>query len=217
MCGAEVRDKSQEATIISIVVMSIAFAVVIIRFASKIFTSSEVGRDDWAILAAMIVALPSAILNVVGLNANGLGRDIWTLTPAMITKFAMSFYIVSILYFAALPLLKLSLLFFYIRIFPARNIRNLLWGTVVFNCLFGVAFVLTAIFQCTPISYNWTNWMAEGGGTCVNINAVAWANAGVSIAVDLWMLALPFSQLKNLKMHWKKKIGVALMFCVGTL
>jgi hypothetical protein len=31
------------------------------------------------------------------------------------------------------------------------------------------------------------------------------------------MLAIPLAQLKTLNLHWKKKIGVGLMFCVGTL
>jgi len=31
------------------------------------------------------------------------------------------------------------------------------------------------------------------------------------------MLAIPLSQLVHLKLAWKKKVGVAMMFCVGTL
>jgi hypothetical protein len=217
MCGAPIRDRTTESNVIYITMISIACVVVIIRLVYKQGTSSRLELDDWFILSTIIVGVPSSVVNVAGLSAHGLGRDIWTLTPDTITQFAMSFYIVSILYVAEVFLLKLSILCFYMKIFPARPIQRLLWGTVVFNVLFGVAFILVVIFQCTPISYNWTNWKGEGGGTCVNLNAVAWANAGVSIALDLWMLALPLSQLRNLKLHWKKKVGVALMFFVGTL
>jgi hypothetical protein len=31
------------------------------------------------------------------------------------------------------------------------------------------------------------------------------------------MLAIPLWQLKGLNMHWKKKVGVAAMFVLGTL
>jgi hypothetical protein len=88
---------------------------------------------------------------------------------------------------------------------------------VAFDVVFGLGFVLAALLQCRPISYNWTNWRKEGGGQCVDISAVAWANAAVSIALDVWMLCIPLSQLRDLKLHWKKKLGVAMMFCVGTL
>lgn len=37
------------------------------------------------------------------------------------------------LYFLQLALLKTSLLFFYLKIFPNKIVRWLLWGTLVFN------------------------------------------------------------------------------------
>jgi hypothetical protein len=49
------------------------------------------------------------------------------------------------------------------------------------------------------------------------VNGLAWSNAAISIVLDGWMLALPISQLFGLQLHWKKKIGVAMMFVVGTL
>lgn len=88
---------------------------------------------------------------------------------------------------------------------------------MAFDILFGIAFIVMVLVQCRPISYNWLSWKGEGGGQCVNITAVAWANAAVSIAIDLFMLAIPLSQLSQLKLHWKKKVGVAMMFFVGTL
>ncbi|KAI6777750.1 CFEM domain-containing protein [Emericellopsis cladophorae] len=52
-------------------------------------------------------------------------------------------------------------------------------------------------------------------GSCVDANAVAWASAATNIALDLWLLAVPLWQLRTLRLHRKKKIGVGLMFCVG--
>jgi hypothetical protein len=49
------------------------------------------------------------------------------------------------------------------------------------------------------------------------VNALGWSNAAISIVLDAWMLGLPMSQVVKLKLHWKKKIGVAMMFVVGTL
>ena len=130
----------------------------------------------------------------------------------------MFFYIQEIIYFVEVSLAKLTLLCFYIRIFPSTRVRHLLLGTVVFNCLFGVAFGLVAVFQCTPISYFWVMWDKEHtGGKCIDINAMSWANAAISILLDVWMLAIPLSQLRNLQLGWKKKVGVALMFSVGLL
>ncbi|KAI0020967.1 hypothetical protein F4780DRAFT_770413 [Xylariomycetidae sp. FL0641] len=216
-CGAPVRDKSTQYTVVSCTMFGVAVLVVLTRISyTQFFQTTGLGLDDLFIILTLLNCVPSAVINVAVLAANGLGRDIWTLTADQITQFAKGFYIITIMYFSEVFVLKLAMLFFYLRIFPGRGIRRLLWATVVFDVLFGLAFVLTAIFQCQPISYNWTNWKGEGGGTCADVSVIAWANAGVSIALDLWMLALPLSQLPQLRLHWKKKVGVGLMFCVGT-
>ncbi|KAI1498181.1 hypothetical protein F5X99DRAFT_339973 [Biscogniauxia marginata] len=217
LCGAPIRDRSFTYNAVSCVLIVVSGVFVLIRLGyTKFFSINSLGLDDLFILLTLINCLPSAVINTQVLTRHGLGRDIWTLTPDQITDFARGFWIITLLYFSEVFVLKLALLFFYLRIFPKPIIRRLLWGTVVFNIIFGLAFILTATFQCWPISYNWTNWRGEGGGKCVNISAIAWANAAVSIALDIWMLALPLSQLRELKLHWKKKVGVALMFCVGT-
>ncbi|TDZ39707.1 Satratoxin biosynthesis SC1 cluster protein 4 [Colletotrichum trifolii] len=110
----------------------------------------------------------------------------------------------------------MAILFFYMRIFDRAGLSYLLWGTVVFNFVNTVVFVIVGIFQCTPISYYWTRWDGEHQGTCININAVPWANAIISIVLDLWMLYLPLSRIRTLNLHWWKKLAVAMMFCVGT-
>ena len=197
------------------VVMAAAFIVV--RFAYKILVARlDIGYDDWAVLATFISALPSAVITVYGTVKHGLGQDIWTLRPTEITEMLKFFYIMASLYFTQVMLLKLSLTFFYIRVFPSTRVQRLLWGTVLFTTLWGFSFVIVAIFQCRPISYFWKKWDGLHDGSCLDINAITASNAGINIALDFWILGIPLWQLWDLKLHWKKKVGVALMFCVGT-
>lgn len=191
---------------------------VITRFVYKIFFAKiDLGKDDWIVLATMISTTPSAIITVHGMTANGLGRDIWTLTATQITHVLRYFYIMAWLYFTQVMLVKLSFITFYMRIFPAKGVQRVLWATFIFTVLWGVAFILTAVFQCKPISYFWTKWDGLHEGTCLSTNAISWSNAAINIALDLWILAVPLWQLRELHLHWKKKIGVAFMFCIGTL
>ncbi|KAI0009042.1 hypothetical protein F4779DRAFT_584288 [Xylariaceae sp. FL0662B] len=216
-CGAPVRDRRYSYDVISWTLLGASALIVFTRIVFiKFFSSSTLGLDDLFVFLTLVNITPAAIINAVLLTANGIGKDIWTLTPDQITSFGIGFYIITILYFSEVYVLKLALLFFYLRIFPGHTIRRLLWGTVAFDVLFGISFIFTAIFQCQPINYNWNSWKGEGGGRCANTRAIASSNAAISIVLDLWMLALPLSQLKKLKLHWKKKVGVALMFCVGT-
>ncbi|KAF4981965.1 hypothetical protein FZEAL_2311 [Fusarium zealandicum] len=215
-CDAPIRDKSAEYINLSNAFAAISALFITQRFISKIYWKLELGLDDWFILITFLCGVPSTVINVHGTAANGLGRDIWTLTPTNITKFGMFFHVMAILYFAQVTLLKLALLFFYLRIFPTSGVRKTLWGTVIFNCIFGLTFVFVAAFQCQPISYFWEKWDGEHEGHCADLNAITWSNAAISIALDFWMLAVPLSQLRSLNLDWKKKVGVGLMFCVGT-
>lgn len=180
-------------------------------------TRSTFGLDDYSIGVTLLVGIPNSILASVGLIQNGLGQDIWKVPFDTIYKFAYALYVMEVIYFALVALLKMSLLFFYLRIFPASRLRQLIWGTIIFNAIFGIVFVFVGIFQCKPISHYWRHWDGEDKGTCVNVNALAWANAAISIALDVWMIALPMSQVVKLNLHWKKKVGVGMMFGVGTL
>lgn len=113
--------------------------------------------------------------------------------------------------------IKLCVLFFYLRIFPGTIILRLIWATIGATMLSLVLFGVLALTQCQPISHYWQGWDGLHEGHCLGINALAWAVAGVSIILDCWMLALPLSQLIYLQLHWLKKLGVVLMFGVGTL
>lgn len=127
-----------------------------------------------------------------------------------------SFYMMAILYFAEVAMLKLCLLFFYLRVFPAKGVKRLLWGTIALSTLWGVLFSFIAMFQCRPISFFWTNWDGLHAGHCLDVNTITTSHAIISIVLDFWILAIPMWQLRKLQMHWKKKVSVGFMFTIGT-
>jgi hypothetical protein len=183
-----------------------------------IYSMAELGWDDYTIIMTLLAGVPSVVIIDRGLIPNGLGRDVWTVAFDRITAFVRWLYIAEILYFFQMTLLKLTLLFFFLRIFPKTIIRNLLKGTIAFTILYGLTFVVVAIFQCHPISHYWIKWDKEhNDGNCVNVNALAWSNAIISIVLDIWMLVLPLYEVFRLQLSWRKKMSVAIMFLVGTL
>lgn len=200
---------------ITLIVIS-SCCVVARIFYKLIYTMAEIGWDDYCIIATLVTGLPSVILNDVGTLKAGLGLDIWTLTFTQITDFVKYVYITEVLYFTNLMFLRLSILFFYARIFSVGKAVLVIRGTMIFNVLFGVACTLAAIFQCQPVDHFWLLWSGEHKGKCINVNALGWSNASIGIALDLWMLAIPISQIKKLQLPLKKKIAACLMFMVGT-
>lgn len=222
-CKVPVRDRSAKFNITILVLGTIAASTVGIRLIFKQFCSSRqrLGCDDWTILTAVPLGVTSIVLTIAGLTAHGLGQDLWGISQSDLKQFGIYFYIMQILYIVLMAQIKVTLCLFYLSIFSGTRIRYLLWGTVAFHVAFTMAFVIGIIFQCTPIRYQWDKYdFTNGplrGGHCININAAGWANGAISVASDIWLLAIPLSQIRQLKLHWKKKVGVALMFLTGAM
>ncbi|KAK3903065.1 hypothetical protein C8A05DRAFT_43640 [Staphylotrichum tortipilum] len=215
-CGAPVRDRAGNFDTGQIIFAVITACIVLTRLGFEVFVVHNLAPDDYMFLALALIAAPSVAFIHHGTAPNGGGRDIWTLTPQQITNFLFYFYLQTISYFINVTLIKLCLLLFYLRIFPSEIVRRLLWGTLVFTVLYGITFFFLATFQCSPVRHFWLHWDGEHQGICLNLSAIGWANAAFSIALDFWMLAIPLSQLRTLTLHWKKKVGVGVMFFVGT-
>lgn len=218
LCHAPVRYTGGRIRVSNIALAVVTAFCALARVIYKaIFSVGELGLDDYSVIITLIVGVPSVVIIDRGIVTNGLGRDVWTVPFNQITDFVRYLYACEILYFLQITLLKLTLLFFFLRIFPKPVIRRLLWGTITFTCLWGTASTITAIFQCSPISLYWNSWdKSDRPGKCININALAWSNAIISIVLDIWMLVLPLYEIFRLQLSWRKKISVAIMFCVGT-
>ncbi|UNI23364.1 hypothetical protein JDV02_009188 [Purpureocillium takamizusanense] len=216
-CARPRRDASTRYDVMNITMGTITTLVVVARIVFKRAFSHRraLSADDWVMLAGIVLGVPTIIVNTLGLTRHGLGRDAWTLPPEELADFVLYFYVMEVLYLTLMAMVKLALSLFYLGIFPGVGIRRLLWGTAAFNVAVGISAVAAAIFQCTPISYYWTQWVADTPGTCIDINLVGWVHGSINVAVDIWLLAIPLSQIRRLELHWKKKVGVAIMFLTG--
>jgi hypothetical protein len=140
----------------------------LLRLAFKTITSGfeEIGYDDWAVLAATVMGTPTVVIIDRGIVTNGLAQDVWTVPFDKITNFVRWLFILESLYFLLIAMVKLTLLFFFLRIFPKPIIRKLLWATIIFDVLYGVTFAVISIFQCKPISYYWVSTVTALHARC---------------------------------------------------
>ncbi|OMP82494.1 hypothetical protein BK809_0006804 [Diplodia seriata] len=175
------------------------------------------GWDDAMMTVVVVLVAPLTCLSVVSRSvANlGLGRDIWTLPFENITHILYIYYFDEDLYLSALPLLKISILLFYLRIFPEKGFRRAVFVTIGLCIGYCIAFVLVSVFQCRPIRYAWLQWDDEHEGTCNNINAQGWSSAAINVILDIIVIILPLPQLWELQLNKRKKFLLLLMFSVG--
>ncbi|KAH7121555.1 hypothetical protein EDB81DRAFT_700456 [Dactylonectria macrodidyma] len=215
-CGSPIRDRSADYVPLHNALAALSGIFVLQRFAFKVSARLRAELDDWFALLTLLATIPTTIIAVYFLPSSGLGRDVWTVSFDKITEHSKLFYISSLLYAAQVTLLKFSLLFFYIRIFPSNNVRRLLLGTIFFNAVCGLLYLFLIVFQCKPINLAWERWHGEEKGACLSMPALVWSQSAISIILDFWMLAIPLSQIRSLHLDWKKKIGAGSMFVVGS-
>lgn len=139
----------------------------------------------------------------------------WFVPFDNITKVLEIFYYTELLYLASIAITKISILLFYLRIFPQKGLRRAIYVTIVLCVMYIIAFVTPTALQCIPVRYAWERWDGEHHGQCINLNADAWASAAVNIVLDLIVISLPMRELKNLAMSRRRKFGVMLMFLGG--
>ena len=85
-------------------------------------------------------------------------------------------YIAENTYVVVLSVTKLSILFFYLRIFKYRYWFCVqVWATIAMVCVSTAIILVMTIFSCHPIDYFWDRDIK--GGTCLDVNALAYANS----------------------------------------
>jgi hypothetical protein len=141
----------------------------------------------------------------------------WNIPFPDINNTLLLFWVSEIAYFSTLGFIKIAFLLFFLQIFPEKRFRRIVWSVVVFGLASTIAFALAAVFVCSPISFAWKQWDGESKGQCINNNSLAFTHAAFSIFLDFVTLSLPITQIWNLHLAMKKKIGVLLMFSVGAL
>ncbi|EFQ32463.1 CFEM domain-containing protein [Colletotrichum graminicola M1.001] len=214
-CGAPSRDRTALVWIVGTVFLALGLLAFVLRVVSKIFLGSQTwGLEDWAILLAVAIMIPLNGLSYP-ISRVALGKDVWNVQPNDITQFLYIFYWQEVLYLGALPVTKISILLFYLKIFSKKEIRLGCWVLLGLNIAYLIVFELTCVFQCRPVEGAWKGWDGEFPAKCNNINAQGWAAAIANIALDLATLLLPLRELYSLSLSLKKKLMVMMMFCVG--
>jgi hypothetical protein len=146
---------------------------------------------------------------------NGLGRDIYTLEAEQITNVLFYYFLGEIFYVTGLGVSKISILFFYLRVFPAKSFRTLTYGVMALCVAYTIAFFIATLFQCRPISMAWDQWDGLHEGKCNDIHLQGWIAAAINIFLDILVMGLPMKHLAALNMSLKKKLMVMAMFGVG--
>lgn len=120
------------------------------------------------------------------------------------------------LYSITLAVTKMSIIFFYQRIFEGPKVRRVLWGTHIFNILLALAYFIAQCFVSQPLYCEWT---FNQGPECTynDVFDGTGAYSAMNAALDLWLVGVAAFLIWKLQMKVTKRLGVIAVFATGFL
>lgn len=215
-CGAPVADDSMGLKVITPLfgVLAVLFCLCRVWARSLTGLAASWQTDDWMCLVTTIFSVPLTVVSYL-FAAHGLGRDLWMVDFDDITFVLEMYYYSEILYLAVIFMTKISICYFYLRIFPKKEFRVRVFTVIGISAASAVAFIVITIFQCWPIPGAWLRWDGTYTAVCRSVQTQALWGAIVSIILDVATIFLPMTELWALNMSLRKKLGVMTMFATG--
>ncbi|KAJ5488846.1 hypothetical protein N7539_003736 [Penicillium diatomitis] len=198
---------------VNCIFLSLALISLGVRIWTRCFVVRNFRWDDYLMIMALILSCILSALTLDMLNW-GLGKHMWDVPMSSVTpKFLKLNVIAAIIYCAATGFTKISVLIFYLRIFPSRNFHFAVWTIVFIAGGYSVASIMANIFSCNPIPKSWDLTITTG--SCMNRPVFYFANAGLGIFTDFATVAVPIPWLRRLQMPIRQKIAVAVILAMG--
>ncbi|CAG8893019.1 unnamed protein product [Penicillium egyptiacum] len=174
----------------------LAVITVGLRFYTRLRVQGQrIAADDWMIVGALLAVTACFALIVIAVEL-------------MRVLFAFV-----VLYVLTVPLIKLSVLLFYRRIF---GMTYPIWFCVFLTIGYFLSGTIAFLACCRPVSYFWTQFEERSGGKCVfNLYPFYISHAAINVATDGIILLVPIPIVWKLQMRWTQKLMLSGIFLVG--
>lgn len=214
MCATYPKEsRVHELQVVGIVALVLSPVIVAARCIARFQMTGKLWSDDWTAIVATTILMGGSSLVLASADL-GFGLHFWDIYVSKATQLLQMFYSIEILYTWVKLLAKASIIFLYMRVFTARWFRWACYGCLTYCCMSLVIFTFVLAFQCTPVEAVWNRFVM---GKCVDVNAVGYIAAVLSVIEDLVLIALPMPELRKLQISSQKRIGVGLMFALASL
>ncbi|KAL6922614.1 hypothetical protein FSHL1_006579 [Fusarium sambucinum] len=214
-CNRPDIDNDHNIRAINFFILGVILVSVSIRISTKIYRFTKWGTDDYLIIPAAILSAGQTIIMIL-MTWDGLGHDIWTISEETTTRFFIYQLAFEFTYVLSLCLIKLSILFFFLRIFPDPTFIKIIRWTIGFTILTTIIIVILLCLQSAPTEPSQEGWDGfPNSGPHLDIHALLLSHAGINVVLDVWMFILPLTQLYDLGLKARKKMGIMLIFGMG--
>ncbi|KAI2822937.1 hypothetical protein CBS12448_11057 [Aspergillus niger] len=206
------REVNNAAVSVTYVLAAIAIAL---RFLARSrVQQASIAADDWMIVAALLSVTANFVSTIVG-GYYGLGKHVWAIPLHDVIKVMQILFAYVLIYVVTVPLIKLSVILFYRRIF---GMNKAMWFCVALTIGYWVSCTIAFLVCCRPVSYYWTQYADPAGGRCVyNLYPFYIGNAAANVTTDVIILLVPMPVIWRLHMRTTQKVLVCSIFLLGSL
>ncbi|QSZ35381.1 hypothetical protein DSL72_008251 [Monilinia vaccinii-corymbosi] len=195
--------------------MVLSFSFLCMRTYTKLCVARNFAVEDACLIVAWLCGVTVQVLLVLMWLNRIIGVHAWEISIDKYNTYSKLIMSASVLYVPCLGLSKFSLLLFYNRLSPVRWFRAAVYILMFIVLGYSFAIIFALIFPCRPVNMNWDVTITHG--KCINRGATYTATAAVNIATDLALLILPIPMIADLRMPRVQKVGLILIFIVGSL
>ncbi|KAK6532418.1 hypothetical protein TWF281_006607 [Arthrobotrys megalospora] len=210
------------SVIIAFIVVSLTASIVLTRFWIRWKSLGTCGMDDWVMVPTFLFYIAFNVVNIYAVFGTGFGFHLYDLSVIDIRGNLLVTYLHVIFSFASLHLCRISIQHLLLRLTPptSRTRRWYLYVLLTLSYLFGIAAVVTQIFQCgLPLS-NVLNIRKAFDGTCVSLYSTTVYGVFMTghILLDALTLFPPIYILVKLPtMSKAKKYNLSFLLLLGVI
>ncbi|KAH2640469.1 hypothetical protein KXW54_006431 [Aspergillus fumigatus] len=199
------------ATVLTVYILAIVAVALRITARLKV-QQANVLADDWLICIALIPVTANLVCTIAG-GYYGLGKHVWVVEMDNVIVVMQLLLAYVLVYVVAIPLIKLSIILFYRRIF---GMNWVMWICVLLTVGYWFSCTVAFLVCCRPLSYYWTQYRDPGGGKYIfNLYPFYIGNAAANVATDGIILMVPIPLVWKLQMRTAQKVLVSSIFLLG--
>ncbi|KAF2877439.1 hypothetical protein BDV95DRAFT_147200 [Massariosphaeria phaeospora] len=195
----------------------LATVAVVCRFWSRKITGTKWQLNDYFMLLAYLSVLGLSIAANLAVTQGELGVHVSDipkrLLPKIIPYNLKMMIVIPFFLVCSSFLVKMSITHFYIILFPNTWIQRIcrVQLYLLLGCCIGG--IVSCFLMCRPLAYTWNKSIP--GGKCFDIKDFWLGISIVGLFFDLSLVILPIPVFWNLRMSWRKKAKLILLFGLG--
>ncbi|KAL2270786.1 hypothetical protein VTJ83DRAFT_157 [Remersonia thermophila] len=198
---------------LAVVCVALTTLFVGLRLWSRGVILRALGLEDLFLVLSWLFGIGLLAAQITNIQHGGLGRQYAVLDHETLVRNLKISFGITICYFFALVLVKISVLCLYVRVLTYHYVRlaaKIMLGVVGISHAWIIATMLTT---CVPIEAVWDVGKKETA-YCHPGN-VWWSHAGINIATDFLISILPLTVLHKLHIPPRQKVALYLVFLLG--